>query len=195
MTLILASTSSIRAAILRNAGILFEVKRPNADETSLKQAARHLPAAELALHLARSKALSVDSGNGENIVLGADQVLVCKGKIYDKPATLAEARAHLAELRATDHQLISALSCARAGKEMWNHTSTARLAMRDFSESFLDDYLRTAGGAALTSVGAYKLEHEGVQLFEEIDGDYFAILGLQLLPLLAYLRQTGIANA
>lgn len=127
-----------------------------------------------------------------DLVIGADQILALGDRRYDKPKTRDEARTQLLELRGWPHKLISAVSCARDGKALWSHVDVATLTMRSFSEKFLEDYLDTMKEDVTSSVGGYKLETIGVQLFDTIAGDYFTILGLPLLPLLGYLRREGL---
>ena len=146
----------------------------------------------VAAGLAELKALRVSASRPGDLVLGADQVLVCEGRILSKAETLAEAAAQLKFLRGKSHMLISALALARDGDVVWRHADEARLAMRDFSDAFLDSYLKAEGEAVLGSVGCYRLEGPGAQLFESVEGDYFSILGLPLLPLLGVLRQQGV---
>lgn len=191
MSLILASTSPIRQTLLKHAGVAFTVLAPRTDEAELKRTLAPSPPGDIALALAEAKALSISAENAPELVIGADQVLAFKDAIFDKPRDAAEARAQLAALRGQIHELHSALACARGGKIIWRHAETARLAMRPFSDAFLEFYLTRMGGEATRSVGAYKLEGEGIQLFEKIEGDYYTILGLPLLPLLAFLRAEG----
>lgn len=191
MTVILASTSSIRQAMLRQAGVSFSVRPPLTDEAQLKKALSLANPKDFAAALADAKANSVSGRESSELVIGADQVLAFDGAIYDKPHDLAMARAHLSALRGKTHELHSALACARGGKIIWRCATTARLTMRPFSEAFIDSYLARIGSEATRSVGAYEFEGEGIQLFEKTEGDYFTILGLPLLPLLAFLRDQG----
>jgi septum formation protein len=191
---VLASASAARAALLRAAGIPIFVDAAAIDEAEVKaslQAARAEPAA-IAEALAELKAQRVSRRHAGNLVIGADQVLDCEGVLFDKPADLAAARSQLLALRGRRHQLVSAAVLVRDGQRLWHHVARADLTMREFSTDFLDRYLRSAGGAALSSVGAYQLEGAGAQLFASIDGDYFTILGLPLLPLLGILREHGV---
>jgi septum formation protein len=191
---VLASASPARAALLRAAGIPILVDAAAIDESEVKvslQAARAEPAA-IAEALAELKAQRVSRRHAGNLVIGADQVLDCEGVLFDKPADLAAARSQLLALRGRRHQLVSAAVLVRDGQRLWHHVARADLTMREFSTDFLDRYLRSAGGAALSSVGAYQLEGAGAQLFASIDGDYFTILGLPLLPLLGILREHGV---
>jgi len=185
---ILASGSTIRAQLLDRAGVGFSVVRPRIDEGELKR--RHAEASPLRLArlLAEGKALSVSAGHPDALVIGADQVLNFDGQAYDKPASREDARRQLLMLRGRRHTLETAISCCNGETVVWNHAAKAELTMRDFSDGFLDDYLASVGDDVRTSAGGYKLEERGIQLFSQIDGDYFAILGLPLLPLLAFLR-------
>jgi septum formation protein len=131
----------------------------------------------------------------EAIVIGADQVLSLEGRAFDKPGSRKEAREHLLQLRGRSHVLETAICCAKDGDTIWQHLGRATLTMRSFSEAFLDEYLDRMGSEVLASVGAYKLEGLGAQLFEAIDGDYFTILGMPLLPLLDFLRRQGALAA
>jgi septum formation protein len=189
MTIILASTSEIRSQILASAGISHTVVRPSVDEERLKVGAAEKAPAELARYLAETKALSVSPTRPGNLVIGADQVLVFEHTVYNKPADVREARQHLQQLRGKSHQLISAVACCSEGRVLWTHAETAILRMRNFTDRFLDTYVEASGPDICASVGAYKLEGLGVQLFEDIDGDHFTILGLPLLPLLGFLRR------
>lgn len=189
--LILASTSKIRAAILKNAGVAFTVESPDLDEAELKSRLLPANAEQLALSLACAKAKAVANRHPQALALGADQVLVCGTRIYDKPRSISEARDHLLSLSGKPHQLVSGLCIRKGNGKMWNHVEAAILHMRELSPAAIDCYLEAVGNDVMTSVGAYKLEGRGVQLFDRIDGDYFTILGLPLLPLLSYLRTVG----
>jgi septum formation protein len=192
MTIILASASRIRADLLRNAGLAIAVRASSVDEDLLKSENLQLPPLELALRLAEAKCLGVSLQSPDDIVIGADQILAVGNRRFDKPRSLDEARKQLTELRGKSHQLISAACCAVAGTITWRHNDSATLTMRDFTDGFLDTYMTVCGADLQTTVGAYKLESLGIQLFEHIDGDYFTILGLPLLPLLHHLRSAGI---
>jgi septum formation protein len=191
--LILASTSAARRAVLEGAGVAFEAVRPGVDEDTAKTAllAKGARPREVAEALAQRKAVAV-SKDRPGLVIGADQTLDLDGRLYDKADDLAAARARLVELRGRTHQLHSAVAVAEGGRPVWAQTVSATLAMRDFSDAFLDDYLAREGAAALGSVGCYRLEGLGVQLFDSIDGDYFTILGLPLMGLLELLRARGV---
>jgi septum formation protein len=191
--IVLASKSAPRAAILAGAGIAFEARASGVDEDPLKAVwlAESAPARLIARRLAAAKAQMVSRDDPEALVIGADQTLELEGALYDKVASLAEARARLELLRGREHELHSALAIARGGKVVWRFTESPKLTMRAFSQAWLDAYLDRGGEALLGSVGCYMLEGEGSQLFERIWGDYFAVLGLPLLPLLDYLRSQG----
>ncbi|MBI2718559.1 MAG: Maf family protein [Rhizobiales bacterium] len=191
MTIILASSSQIRRKIMIDAGVAFRVQSPEVDEKRLKTELAGAAPAILASELARAKATSVSARNSEALVIGADQVLEFEGKNWDKPTSEEAARQLLRMLRGRTHKLISALCCARNGEPVWESIDSASLTMRNFSEPFMDEYLAASGPTVSNSVGAYQLECRGVQLFESIDGDFFTILGLPLLPLLNFLRKDG----
>jgi len=196
MSLILASGSAIRAQILRNAGIAFEVARPTVDEDSIKAGLRAegLKPREQADALAEVKALSI-SQRRPGYVLGADQILELDGEAFDKPEGRAGAVAHLRALGGKRHQLICAAVLAKDGAVIWRHIDTPRLWMRPLDDAAIEAYLDRVGLGVTASVGAYQLEGEGIQLFERIEGDYFSILGLPLLPLIAVLRRHGLVPA
>lgn len=195
MSLVLASGSAARRRLLEAAGLTFEVDAPRVDEEAAKASLRAegLRPRDQADALAELKALSV-SRSRPGFVIGADQMLALGDQVFDKPKDATEAREHLLRLRGQTHELITAAVVAREGAIIWRHIDTPKLKMRAFSDAFLDDYLARAGDGVLRSVGAYQLEGLGAQLFERVDGDYFSVLGLQLLPLLAFLREHGIAR-
>jgi septum formation protein len=195
MPIVLASTSRIRREILANAGLVFSSVRPPVEEARLKSVNADLAAPELSRLLATAKAVETSKQQPGRLVIGADQVLHLDGRSYGKPRTPSEARAQLVELKGRSHTLTTAISCAREGVEKWSYSDAAVLRMRKFSDGFLDDYLADVGEDVLTSVGGYKLESRGIQLFESIDGDYFTILGLPILQLLQYLRESGEIGA
>lgn len=192
MTLILASGSATRRKMLEDAGVAIAVEKPRVDEEAVKAGLRAegLKPREQADALAEVKALSV-SRLRSGLVLGADQMLALGDQAFDKPADRAEARAQLLALRGKTHVLLTAAVIARDGRVIWRHVDTPKLTMRAFSDAFLDDYLDRVGEGALSSVGGYQLEGLGAQLFSRVDGDYFSVLGLPLMPLLAYLRDIG----
>lgn len=193
MTLVLASGSSIRATLLRNAGLDFAVDPAGVDEREIERPLLEAGAEprEIALVLGKAKALDVALRRPGDLVIGADQVLGLGSTRFTKPADLAAARAQLALLAGKTHELHSSVVVAKGGEVLWSHISTARLQMRALGDAELDAYLAMAGSAALSSVGCYQLEGLGIRLFERIEGDYFTILGLPLLPLLGFLREKG----
>ena len=192
--LVLASKSDVRGKILAAAGLRFEIRPTQVDERAVEKEAGVSDAAAAAKLLARAKADAAASSLPGRLVLGADQTLARGAKRFSKPAGGAEAAAQLRELRGRTHELHSALALVRDGAVLFDCVDTARLTMRDFSDHFLDDYLAMAGHAATASVGGYQLEGIGIHLFERVEGDYFTILGLPLLPLLAFLRQSGFVD-
>lgn len=195
MSLILASGSAARKQMLSAAGLVFEVQTPRVDEEAAKASLRAegMKPRNQADALAELKALSV-SRRREGFVIGADQMLAVEGETLDKPKDRAEARQHLLRLRGRTHELLTAAVVAKDGAVIWRHMETPRLRMRAFSDAFLEEYLAKVGDGALHSVGAYQLEGLGAQLFDRVDGDYFAVLGLPLLPLLAFLREHDMAR-
>ena len=195
MTLVLASASSARRRLLESAGLTFEVVASPANEASAKatyRAGGMKPRAQTQA-LAELKALSVSSAR-EGLVIGADQMLAIDGHVLDKPKDLAEARSHLQTIRGRTHELLTAAVVSRGEEIIWRHLDVPRLTMRDFSDAFLDDYMQHASENTLRSVGAYQLEGRGAQLFDLVEGDYFSVLGLPLLPLLGFLREQGIVG-
>ncbi len=188
--LILASASISRATILRQAGIAFEVRVSGVDEDAIKAGHAGSDAA-LVLALAKAKALAVPVGDDE-IVIGADQIMVCQGRRYDKPASMLVARETLRSLSGRTHYLVNGISLCTSAGEIWNYSNQIALTVRDLSEDFLDAYLAHEGDSILSSVGCYRLEALGAQLFTEISGDYFSILGLPLLPVLHELRRLSV---
>jgi septum formation protein len=193
VSVILASKSAARTAVLKGAGVPFETAVSGVDEDSVKTAllADGQDARAIAEALAELKAVKISQGR-PGLVIGADQTLEFEGGLYDKAETLDEARARLKLLRAKPHQLHSAVVVARDGAPIWRELVSATLTMRDFSDAFLEDYLAGEGEQALGSVGCYRLEGPGAQLFSKIEGDYFTILGLPLMGLLELLRNHGV---
>jgi septum formation protein len=190
LPLILASKSTARRAVLEGAGVPFETAVAGVDENAVKieLLATGATPREVAEVLAERKAVRI-SRDRPGLVIGADQTLEFEGGLYDKVGSLADARDRLKLLRGRSHQLHSAVVVASAGAPIWRETVSATLAMRDFSDAFLESYLQNEGEAALGSVGCYRLEGHGAQLFTRIEGDYFTILGLPLMGLLDLLRQ------
>ncbi|MFO1060215.1 MAG: Maf family protein [Dongiaceae bacterium] len=195
--LVLASGSATRAAMLRAAGLDILVDPAAVDEdeakAALKGSGADAPAAAEAL--AELKAQRVSRRRPGALVLGCDQLLECDGAWFDKPGDRAAAARQLLALRGRAHRLHSAAVAVRDGSRIWHHVGTARLTMRPFGESFLESYLERAGDAVLGSVGAYQLEGLGAQLFARVEGDWFTILGLPLLPLLDFLRDHRVLPA
>jgi septum formation protein len=192
VSVVLASKSAARRAVLEAAGVPYAAAAAGVDEDAVKASllADGAGPRDIADALAELKAIRV-SRKREGLVIGADQTLDLDGALYDKAADLAEARARLQLLRGRTHRLHAAVVVAKDGAPIWREVVTAKLAMRDASDAFLDDYLAREGEAILGSVGCYRLEGPGAQLFSRIDGDYFAILGLPLLGLLDLLRRHG----
>ena len=190
--IILASGSAIRRQILTDAGLDFEVIVKAVDEAAIKQAmlAEGTRIRDIADALAEAKSRRV-SLSESGIVIGADQIMEMDGKLFDKPPTVEAARARLLEMRGKTHRLIGAVVICENGRPVWRHMSKTVLTVRDFSDEFLDDYIKAEGDVLTKSVGAYRFEGRGAQLFSKVDGDFFSILGLSLLPVLEYLRERG----
>lgn len=188
---ILASSSSARRALLDAAGLRYTAQPAAVDEALIKEAAQAegIPAADAALMLADAKAERIARRAPDALVIGCDQLLICDGAWFDKPADLAGAREHLIRLRGKRHELVTAIVCHRHGGRVWQHVATPRLTMRDVSDAFLEAYLAAEGDRLTQSVGAYRLEGPGIQLFSRVEGEHAAILGLPLLALLDFLRQ------
>lgn len=195
--LLLASTSAIRLQLLRNAGIEVSAHAARIDEETIRQSllAEGATPRDIADALAGLKAAKIADRNPGSLVLGCDQVLDFKGTSFSKPENRDAARAQLLALRGQTHSLLSAAVLYDGSEPVWRHVGQACLTMRAFSDSFLDAYLNRNWPAISHSVGAYMLEAEGVRLFDRIEGDYFTILGLPLLPLLSYLATRGFIPA
>ena len=187
MTLILASTSAIRQQMLEAAGVCFEALKPDVDEDAVK--ARLTNAREIAVELAAAKAISSSS---DGWVIGSDSVVSAGGRLFDKPRDRSEAEEHLRFFSSGTMELTSAVAVAHDGKVDWRHAETARLHVRELSDAFISDYLDAEWPAVGYTVGVFRLEARGVQLFERIEGDHFTILGMPLIPLLGALRDRGL---
>lgn len=192
--LVLASASQTRAGMLEAAGLSVLVEPARIDEEAIKASLRAegAPPRDQADKLAELKALRVSGRRQALLVLGADQMLVCGGKAYDKPSDKFEAAAQLAELRGKPHELLSAAVIVRDAAPIWRHVGRARMHMRPFTDTFIEQYLEEMGDEVLETVGCYKLEGLGAQLFSRVDGDYFTALGLPLLEILGFLRAQGV---
>ena len=194
--IILASSSAIRRQIMDEAGLDYSVIVKPVDEAAIKAgmlAEGSLPR-DIADALAEAKSRRVSLAN-PGLVIGADQIMVMDGEIFDKPVSMEAARERLLLMRGRTHHLIGAVVICENGHPVWRHISKTTLTLRDFSEEFLDDYLSAEGDIILKSVGAYRFEGRGAQLFSYVDGDFFSILGLSLLPVLDYLRERGAVLA
>lgn len=191
--LVLASKSAARRALLKAASVPFEAVAPEIDERAVEAPLRADGAGpeKIAAHLARIKALKVSAQNPQRLVVGADQVLALEDRIFSKPADRGAAKQQLLQLAGRTHTLYSALCVARGAKVLFETVATADLTCRPFDADFAELYLDTAGEAVLGSVGVYHLEGLGAHLFERVTGDHATVLGLPLLPLLAFLRQEG----
>ncbi len=192
--LVLASQSKSRGELLRGARVEFSAQPAHIDEAGVKQSARAdgVGVGDVAVLLAELKAARISARNPDALVIGADQILVCDGVWFDKPDSMEQAREHLRFLRGKTHRLVTSVVCMRDGNRLWHHIAEPRLTMRAFSDAFLAEYLAEEGDAAMETVGAYRLEGLGVHLFDRIEGEFSAILGLPLLPLLGFLRQHGV---
>ena len=192
----LASASRIRSQILNDAGVKHICDPAKVDETAIKAVMKN-QAAEVeavAAALADAKAGEVSSRHPDAFVIGADQILECEGRWFDKPSDLEAAAAALKTLRGRRHKLVSAVSVFRENECAWRHLEVPTLTMRDFSDSFLTRYIENAGPEILESVGGYRLEGTGAQLFTSIEGNYFTILGLPLLAVLDFLRKVEVVT-
>lgn len=196
LAVILASGSESRRRLLENAGVDAECVKPNVDEDAAKMSfrAQKLRVADQAMQLAELKAVKVSSRR-EGLVIGGDQMLNLGGEPMDKPVDMDDAANHLRRFSGKPHTLETAIVIAENGKPVWRHLSAPKLTVRPLDEAFIASYLAATGPDILSTVGAYKLEGLGAQLFSRIEGDYFSILGLPLLPLLDYLRVRGVIRA
>lgn len=191
MTLVLASTSPFRAMLLKNAGLDFVASAPDVDERAVEAPLANSGAtpADVAEILAEAKAVDVSERHPGLLTIGGDQTLSLVDQQFHKPKNMEDARRHLLALSGKTHQLNSAVVFARDGQTIWRHVEVAHMHMRDLSPKFIGRHLASVGSIALKSVGAYQLEGEGIQLFDKIDGDYFTIVGLPLIPMLKKLRE------
>jgi len=192
MSLVLASGSASRKNLLTAAGVPFIADPADLDEDRLMAELKPAGAEIMARTLAEQKALAVSRRHPGEIVLGGDSVIAFDGDYLSKCASLVEARALLLRLSGQTHLLVSAAALARDGALLWAHASPCRMVMRDLSAQFLEDYLAQEGKELLSSVGCYRFEGRGAQLFDRVEGDYFSVLGLPLLPVLAQLRKEGV---
>ena len=191
--LVLASASSARIALLKNAGLDFTARAAAIDERAVEAplAASRISASGIALALAEAKALDVAADEADALVIGADQLLAAGGERWNKPESLADARTQLRALSGRTHTLHTAVAVVHNRAVLWRHEDAAHMHMRALSPEIIDSYLARVGDMALKSVGAYQLEGPGIQLFDKVEGDFFTILGLPLLPLLKFLRGEG----
>jgi septum formation protein len=193
---ILASESPFRARMLSDAGLDFDTDKASIDERAIEAslAGSGTGPEDLAAILAEAKAMEVSGRHPGRLVIGCDQTLSIDERVLHKPADMDEARRRLLLLSGHTHRLSSAVAAVRDGETVWRHVSTADLTMRELDPGFVGRHLAKVGDRALTSVGAYQVEREGIQLFERIDGDHFTIVGLPMLPLLAFLREQGVID-
>lgn len=196
-SLVLASASPFRRMLLDNAGIAFQAQAADIDERAIEGEIERQGSSpeEVALVLAEAKARNVGQAFPDAIIIGSDQTMSLGTRVYHKPRDMNEARDHLLSLSGKGHQLNSAIVLTQGNDILWKHVSSARLSVRLLSPDFIDAHLARVGTKALSSVGAYQLEGEGIQLFDAIDGDYFTILGLPMLPLLEKLRDLRVIDA
>ena len=190
--LILASASKTRSDILSNAGVDFTVQVSNTDESIVKQKLKSKKPEEIAIELATEKARKISKSDKEALVIGADQILECDGILFDKPLNKDDVISHLEFLSGKTHRLISAICVVHNNKKLWDLTDDVNLTMRSLSDSFIQSYVENAGTGIYSSVGGYRLEDFGSQLFTRVEGDFFTVLGLPLLPLLDFLRSKQI---
>jgi len=194
--LVLASGSKYRALLLKNAGLKFTAESADIDERIVEKPLlkANLEPGDIAMVLAEAKAQDVSTRYRDALVIGCDQTLSLADKLFHKPKDMKAARQHLLTLSGNTHQLNSGVVLVFNGKTLWRHLSIANMTMRDIGPRFIGNYLANIGEAALGSVGSYQIEGQGIQLFDKIDGDYFTIIGLPLLPLLKKLRGLGLLD-
>ncbi len=191
---VLASGSRFRADMLRAAGVPFGIDVPRVDEAAVRESmsAEGASAEEVAVALGELKALTVSRRQPDALVIGSDQMLDCNGVWFEKPVDRDHARASLAALAGRDHRLVTSAVVVRGGERIWHACQSVRMRMRPLSDDFIERYLDAVGDDVRSSVGAYQLEGLGAQLFVSVEGDYFTVLGLPLLPLLDFLRVHGV---
>ncbi len=189
---ILASGSPIRARLLKQAGLVFSQQPSDIDEARIKRLYQNTDIDQLVTILAKSKAKAAYEKNPNDLIIGADQVLVFAGRALDKPASKEQAMKRLRALRGKTHMLVGAVCLLQNQHPVWSYRGKSKLTMRKFSDKFLKDYVDKEGEDLLYTVGAYKFEGRGAQLFSKVEGDFFSILGLPLLPLLGELRARGV---
>jgi septum formation protein len=194
--IILASGSPHRRMLLENAGLEFRTEKPDIDERAVEKALAGSGATpeDVAAVLAEAKAVAVSERYPEAIVIGSDQTLSLGDELFHKPVDMEAARRQLLRLAGKTHQLSSAVVLAQKGNAIWRHVAAAHMTMRQFDPAYVGRYLSKVGAAALSSVGCYQIEGRGVRLFEKIEGDFFTIVGLPLLPLLSALRDRGMID-
>lgn len=189
--LVLASSSPFRRMLMENAGLTFESHAADIDERKIEASLEGASPDQVALALAKAKALEVGRRHSSALVIGSDQTMSLENRVFHKPKSLGEAKENLLSLSGKTHRLNSAIAITKGHDVLWEHISHADLTVRSLTETFVDRYLARVGEKALSSVGAYQLEGEGIQLFSGIEGDYFTVLGLPMLPLLDKLRVLG----
>lgn len=194
-SLVLASSSPFRRTLMENAGLNFESLPATIDEREIEASLSEATPDQVALALAQAKALDVGARRPGMLVLGSDQTMSLGSRVYHKPRSKEEARENLLSLSGATHRLNSAIALASSDQIVWSYISHADLTVRELSEDFVDRYLSRVGDSVFGSVGGYQLEGEGIQLFSRVEGDYFTILGLPMIPLLEKLRELGAIHA
>jgi septum formation protein len=192
--IVLASSSGARARLLSAAGVPHIVDPAGVDEEGITASLKEdgAPAADISEILAETKARQVEQRHPGRIIIGADQILECDGRLYGKPGSADRVRAQLEDLSGRSHRLWTSLCAVRGAQRIWHHTSAPELKMRSLTDEFMDNYVIQSGAAILACAGGYQLEAVGAQLFDDVSGDYFAVQGLPLLPLLRFLRANNI---